>query len=168
MLIPSLSQCKTNNMRTPGRTLVLVMAVLFLGSFSVSYGQMTIQGGNISMTISTGAAGGEPTPVTDATIALRFKLQTSLTKITVRTTCPGQRFNLAVVASSVPVGTPAPEVSLIDGMFDVDLIVSIPPKPPNANQTATLLYTASSTFAQGNSAELGNDVHTVTYTLTDQ
>ena len=120
------------------------------------------------MTVTTGVAGGQPLAVTNSSITLRYALQNRITKITVRTNCPGQSFNLAVVATSVPQGTAAPQVNLTNGMLDTDLIVSIPPKPPNTNQTATLLYTASSTFAQGNSAELGNDVHTVTYTLIDQ
>ena len=155
-------------MRTPGRHIALAIILLFLGCFSASYGQLTIRTGNISMTVTTGIAGGQPLPVTNSTISLRYALQNRITKITVRTNCPGQRFNLAVVATSVPQGTAAPQVSLINGTLDVNLIVSIPPKPPNNNQTATLLYTASTTFAQGNSAELGNDVHTVTYTLIDQ
>jgi hypothetical protein len=61
----------------------------------------------------------------------------------------------------------APEVDLVDGMLAVDFITNIRnQRPPNwTSDTITLRYTASATFAQGNSAEMGNDVHTVTYTL---
>jgi len=155
-------------MRPLTRTLALTILLLSVGGISGAYSQLTILGGNINMTVTTGVAGGEPIAVTNATISLRYRLQNRITKITVRTSCPGQRFNLAVVATSVPQGTAAPQVTLTNGMLAVDLIVSIPRRPPNTNQTATLLYTASSTFAQGNSAELGNDVHTITYTLLDQ
>jgi len=146
---------------------LMLLGSLFLG-VSWASAQLTVQGGNPTMTITTGVAGGSPVSVTDGSITIRYRLQNNITKITVRTTCLGQRFNLAVVATSVPQGTAAPQVTLTNGMLDADLIVNIPPKPPNRNQTATVLYTASATFAQGNSAELGNDVHTVTYTLIDQ
>lgn len=149
------------------RTLRTVLVALFLAS-GVSYAQLSVGGGNISMTVSTGIAGGEPVAVTNSAISLQYRLQSKITKITVRTNCPGQRFNLAVVATSVPEGTAAPQVTLTNGMLDVDLVVSIPKRPPNTVQTAALLFTASATFAQGNSAELGNDVHAITYTLIEQ
>lgn len=155
-------------MRTLTRTLILAAVFFFVDGVSVAYGQLSVLGGNINMTVTTGVAGGEPIAVTNSSITLRYRLQNRITKITVRTSCPGQRFNLAVVATSVPRGTAAPQVPLTNGMLAVDLIVSIPPRPPNTNQTATLRYTASSTFAQGNSVELGNDVHTITFTLLDQ
>lgn len=153
---------------TPRPIAVLLVLSGLLAALPAAYGQLTVMGGNITATITTGIAGGEPIAVTNSAATLRYRLQNTITKITVRTSCPGQRFNLAVAATAVPQGIAAPQVTLSNGMLDVDLVVSIPPKPPNANQTATLLYTASATFAQGNSAELGNDVHTVTYTLLDQ
>lgn len=153
------------NLRSIGALLGLT---ILLTAVPDAYGQLTVMGGNITATITTGIAGGEPIAVTNASVTLRYRLQNSITKITVRTSCPGQRFNLAVVATAVPQGTAAAQVALLNGMLDVDLIASIPPRPPNPFQTAALLYTASATFSQGNSAELGNDVHTVTYTLIDQ
>ncbi len=153
-------------MRTLRSALASAIALFLVGG--ISYAQLSVGGGNISMTVSAGIAGGEPVAVTNSSISLQYRLQTRVTKITVRTNCPGQRFNLAAVATSVPQGTAAPQVTLTNGMLDVDLIVSIPKRPPNTVQTATLLFTASSTFAQGNSAELGNDVHAITYTLIEQ
>lgn len=146
----------------------LLCLTLLINAVPRAYGQLSVMGGNMTATITTGIAGGQPVAVTNSAITLRYRLQNTVTKITVRTSCPGQRFNLAVVATTVPQGIAAPQVTLSNGMLDVDLIVSIPPRPPNQNQNATLLYTASATFAQGNSAELGNDVYTVTYTLLDQ
>jgi hypothetical protein len=58
-----------------------------------------------------------------------------------------------------------PAVALTNGMLAVDFITSIPGAAGWTTVTPTLQYTASATFAQGNSADLGNDVHTVTYTL---
>jgi hypothetical protein len=52
-------------------------------------------------------------------------------------------------------------------MLATNLITNIPAGFFNF-ATATLNYQASATFAQGNSAELGDDVHTVTYTITAQ
>ena len=147
---------------------IILSLTAILAAVPDACAQLSVIGGNITATITTGIAGGEPVAVSNSSVTLRYRLQSAITKITVRTSCPGQRFNLGVVATAVPQGVAAPQVTLVNGMLDVDLIVSIPPKPPSQNQNATLLYTASATFAQGNSAELGNDVHTVTYTLIDQ
>ena len=46
-------------------------------------------------------------------------------------------------------------------------LTEIPPGLPFLGVT-TLQYTASATFEQGNSLDLGDDIHTVTYTITDQ
>jgi hypothetical protein len=125
---------------------------------------LRVQGGNITMTVTTGVAGGQPASVTNSTTSLRYRRQAVITKITVQTTCPGQRFNLSVIATAATGGTAQPTVNLLNGMAAVDFITNIPSTGAN-NKTATLRYTASSTFAQGNSTELGNDVHTVLYTL---
>ena len=105
--------------------------------------------------------------VTDAASSLQWMKQNVITKITVSTACPGQRFTLTVIATNLAYGVAAPQVTLYNGMLATDLVKSIPPGNPQ-NKTCTLQYTASSTFAQGNSTELGNDVHAVTYTLVAQ
>lgn len=128
---------------------------------------MTVNGGNITMTITTGAPGSEPIPIMNSTTSLRYRRTLWAQKVTARTSCPGQSFNLTVVASNVTSGTAAPTVNLVNGMLATNLITNIPAGFFNF-ATATLNYQASATFAQGNSAELGDDVHTVTYTITAQ
>ena len=125
-------------------------------------------GGNITMSISTGVAGGALTSVVNTTITLSYRRQNALAKVTVATSCPAQSFTLKVLATSVTDGTGAPEVNLVNGMPATDFITSIPAKPPANVITCTLQYTASATFAQGNSTEDGNDVHTITYTILAQ
>jgi hypothetical protein len=68
----------------------------------------------------------------------------------------------------VTYGVAAPPVSLTNGMLAVDFITDIPSTGAWTRDTPTLQYTASATFAQGNSAEMGNDLHTLTYTLVVQ
>jgi hypothetical protein len=121
--------------------------------------------GNPTLNITTGAAGSEPIPVVNTATRLRYWRQAAISKITVRTTCPGQSFTLKVRATGVTRGVAAPEVTLVNGMLGVDFITNIPSAGAWTSTTPTLRYTASATFAQGNSAEEGNDVHTVTYTI---
>ncbi len=121
--------------------------------------------GNPTLNITTGAAGSEPIPVVNTATRLRYWRQAAISKITVRTTCPGQSFTLKVVATGVTRGVAAPEVTLVNGMLGTDFITNIPRTGGWTSTTPTLRYTASATFAQGNSAEQGNDVHTVTYTI---
>jgi hypothetical protein len=121
--------------------------------------------GNPTLNITTGAAGSEPIPVVNTATRLRYWRQAAISKITVRTTCPGQSFTLKVVATGVTRGVAAPEVTLVNGMLDTDFITNIPRTGVWIYVTVTLRYTASATFAQGNSTEQGNDVHTVTYTI---
>jgi hypothetical protein len=106
--------------------------------------------------------------VTISSNTLNYRRQVLPSKITVSTSCPGQSFNLRVIALSVPDGVAAPAVDLVNGMAAVDFITNIPARPPNTRRSCTLQYTASATFAQGNSAEVGNDVHTITYTILAQ
>jgi len=131
-------------------------------------GQIQVNGGNITMSISTAFPGSEPVAVINTLTSLRYPRENVVTKITVRTNCTGQNFGLSVVALAVGGGTAAPQVVLINGMPDTDFITGIPGRPPGGFMTATLQYTATATFAQGNSTELGDDVHTVTYTLIAQ
>lgn len=147
---------------------LITCVILLLMHAPCARAQFSVGGGNPTLSVTTGMAGAQPLSVTGTANSLRYRLQNSITKITVRTVCPGQNFNLTVVATAVPYGVAAPTVNLINGMLDTDFITDIQVKPPNANQTASILYTASATFAQGNSAELGDDVHTVTYTFIEQ
>jgi hypothetical protein len=128
--------------------------------------QVTVRGGNITLTIATGIAGGQLTNVVNTITTLRYTKQARISKITVATACAGQRFNLQVVATSATRGTAQPAVMLINGNPAVDFIRDMP--RTGGAGTCTLQYTASATFAQGNSTELGNDIHTVTYTIQAQ
>lgn len=128
--------------------------------------RLDVQGGNVTLSITTGLAGAEPLAVTNTATNLRYRRQSYLQKVTVQTSCPGQNFNLSVIATNVTDGVPGSEVSLVQGMPALDFISNV--STGGGFATATLNYTASATFAQGNSAELGNDVHTVTYTISAQ
>lgn len=129
--------------------------------------EITVNGGNPVLSVSTGTPLGGPTPVVDISTNLSYRRQGVISKITVQTVCPGQKFTLKVLALSVTGGTAQPEVTLTNLMPPTDFIRDIPSTGVR-NRSCTLQYTASSTFAQGNSVELGNDTHTVTYTLVAQ
>jgi hypothetical protein len=149
---------------------VLLVIVLFATAIlatetQAQAGTITIPNGNITMNITTGAAGSQPVADVDVTGTLRYWRKAAIAKVTVQTSCPTQAFTLKVLATGVVRGVAAPEVTLINGALAVDFITSIPSAAGWTSATITLQYTASATFAQGNSAEMGNDVHTVTYTL---
>jgi len=146
-----------------------MIAVLFGVFASQALAQLTLRGtANPTISITTGTAGGTMTSVVNTSSSIRYTRQSVITKITVRTSCPSQAFTLQVLATSVTRGVAAPAVTLTSGMAAVDFITNIPNTAGWTTATPTLQYTASATFAQGNSAELGNDVHTVTYTLQAQ
>lgn len=152
------------------KAVVLMLLSVMFSAFQIElYAQppVKINGGNVAMTISTGLPGGELVAVVNTSTTMSYRRESYLTKITVSTSCPGQDFTLRVVATSVTAGTAAPEVTLTHGMLAADFITNIPTRPPNSG-SCTLRYTASATFAQGSSAEVGNDVHAVTYTILAQ
>jgi hypothetical protein len=145
-----------------------LLAVLCAAGAAVQIrAQISVQGGSPLMSITAGTAGAQPVAVTNVATSLRWRRQNVITKITVSTSCPGQRFSLTVLATNLTYGVAAPQVTLFNGMLATDFVKSIP-TGGTLNKTCTLLYTASSTFAQGNSTELGNDVHAITYTLAAQ
>jgi len=129
-----------------------------------------ISGGDQLMTVTTAVIGSEPVAVTNTLTTLTYsRVSGQLSKITVTTVCLGQHFTLRVLATgTLTNGTAAPQVTLTNGMAATDFIRDILKTGQKDNNTATLQYTASSTFAQGNSAELGDDVHTVSYTIVAQ
>lgn len=128
---------------------------------------IAVNGGNQTITITTAVAGAEPTSVMNTSCTLSYQKQSVLSKISVSTSCPGQRFGLNVLATSVTNGTAAPSVTLSNGNPATDLITSIPKTGPKTG-TCTLQFRASATFAQGNSTDLGPDVHNITYTILAQ
>ncbi|MBM4162370.1 MAG: hypothetical protein FJ217_14875 [Ignavibacteria bacterium] len=153
-------------MRKPWRLACLLSVCLLAlaSTLSEAHAQISVRGGNPTLSITTGFPGSEPIPVVNVATSLRYRRQAQIAKITVTTSCPGQSFTLKVLATNIDQGVAAPEVTLFQGMLDTDVITNIP-SAGFVWTNATLQYTASATFADGNSAELGNDVHTVTYTL---
>lgn len=128
---------------------------------------IAVNGGNATLSITTGTAGGQLVSVINTATTLSYQKQAALAKISVSTSCPGQKFSLSVVALNVTKGVAASTVTLMNGSPAVDFITNIPATGAK-NASCTLQYTASSTFSQGNSIELGDDVHTITYTIQAQ
>jgi len=149
------------------RSFALVGILWAAGGLTHLRAQISVQGGNLLMSVTTGTAGAQPVAVTSTATTLRIRRETVVTKVTVSTSCPGQRFSLAVLATNLTSGVAAPQVNLVNGMPAADFILNLPTNG-TLNKTCTLRYTASATFAQGNSTELGNDVHSITYTLVAQ
>lgn len=148
--------------------LILVL-VFFFTRTTAQTGAITLAGGNQTMNITSSVMGAEPTVVMNTSATLQYWRQAVNAKITVATLCASQSFNLSVVATGVSRGNAAPAVDLTDGMPAVDFITDIRRVPSSwTSATATLQYTASATFSQGNSAEMGNDIHVVTYTIVAQ
>jgi hypothetical protein len=146
-----------------------IFALVLCASATAGAQEVRVQGGNQLLQITTALPGQEPTVVVNTATSLRYRRQPQTSKITISTNCPGQSFTLRVRAVSVQDGTPAPAVTLTNGMPAADLIRDIPGQAINPpNRRATLEYTASATFDQGNSTELGADAHVITFTLVAQ
>jgi len=129
---------------------------------------IAVQGGNQIIKLTGGTPIVDPMVSSNTTCTLQWKRPKNTAKITVSTICPGQKFTLKVYAINAQDGDAAPEVTLTTGMLAVDFVTNL-----NGNRTktytCTLRYTASATYAQGNSSELGgDDVHTVRYTILEQ
>ncbi len=146
---------------------LLVITVVFFVPGQSDAQQFTVRGGDPFLSITTGTAQGQPAPVQNTSCSLRWHTLNVVAKITVTTSCPSQHFSLSVLAVNLNRASAAPEVNLVDGMPAADFITDIQTGNPNP-RNATLRYTASATYEQGNSVDLGNDVHTVTYTLVAQ
>jgi hypothetical protein len=163
------SQRQTGHRRVESRWRFLFLragALLLFVTIGISHdleAQITLVGGNQILTVTTGSPGSEPLPVVNTATSMRISRQGVITKVTVSTICPGQKFTLKALATAPTKGIAAPEVTLINGMPDTNFITDIP-SGGAAFGRATIQYTASSTFSQGNSTELGDDIHTVIYT----
>ena len=141
---------------------LIVLGFIFVSKISAQ--AISITGGNQTMTITTGTAGGQPVSVLNTACTLTYRKQAAISKITVSTSCPGQDYNLSILATNVTRGVAAPQVSLVNGNPATDFITSIP-RTGFTSATCKLQFTASATFSDGNSAELGDDVYTITYTI---
>ena len=143
--------------------LILILAESVRGqTLSFAFG-----GGSTTLTISTAAAGSEPNDASDNASGLTWDGQGILSKITTVTSAPGQSFSLFVTLDVTSgSGTSLGEVELTDSMLDSDLLTGIPIASPTGS--GTLTYRARSAVSQGGSAEEGDDVHTITYTIVAQ
>jgi hypothetical protein len=150
-----------------GRRVLSLLILCVFGILSVSAQAIGVNGGSLTMSIASGTVEGMMLNVVNTTATLVYQKQNSIAKITVRTVCPGQNFNLEVTAINVTAGVAAPSVMLVNGNTAIDLIRDIP-KSGKKDATCLLQYTASSTFSQGNSTEENNDVHIITYTIQSQ
>ena len=136
--------------------------------------EFSLGGGSLTLTINTAVAGQEPSEVTDNLTEIHWDADFGVTaKMSVSTVCPGQSFSLYVeleVTSwgSGTQGTEQPEAQLTDGMMATDVLRDIPSTAPGREGYGTLTYRATATVAQGTSAEHGDDVHTITYTILEQ
>jgi hypothetical protein len=154
-----------NVRNTRSRTLLSLIAmsagILVITSSSVI--AQSLRGTAPRITVTTAVPGSEPTPVTSTSSQIRYSGKVYLSKITVSTLCPGQKFDLSVVATGSFSGHGSPvTVNLMTGALAADFITGI---PANSNQnTPTLQYTASPQFSDGT----GTDTHTVTYTQVAQ
>lgn len=129
--------------------------------------KIKIEGGSITLTISTATAGQEPNEVTNTTCGLEWECEEweveKNKKITVKTNLVSPKFTLKVLAIIDPTssGTAAGEVTL--STVAQDFVTSIP-AGSEVKGSCTLKYTASATAAQGT----GTDTHIITYTITTQ
>ena len=120
--------------------------------------ELSITGGNFTLSISAATAGSNPTDATDNTTTDLNWSTTDVAskKITVATSLASPTFTLKVVAQTVSSGTAAAEVTLSTTAADFVTGIS------TTIGTCDLSYTAQATAAQGT----GSDAHVVTYTLT--
>jgi len=119
--------------------------------------EAAVTGGDITLTINSATAGSQPNNATDATCHLNWTTNEAGKKITVETDQAAPTFTLKVTATGISGGTAAAQVTITDVAQDFVTAVS------TTVGTCALSYVASATAAQGT----GQDVHVVTYTLTN-
>ncbi len=119
--------------------------------------ELAISGGNVSMTINSATAGSNPNAVSDAITSIDWTTNEDLRKVTVETNLLAPVYDLTVQATGVVGGT-SPGVVALSTIGALDFITGI----SAGLGSATLSYGASALAADGT----GQDVHTVTYTIT--
>lgn len=131
---------------------------------------VALTGGPLTLRIDTAVPGGDLLPVTDSSTELSWSGGGgALSKITVETFCPGQSFRLYLgVQVTMGQGTMALEIELVNGMLPADLIRDIPRSGGDRDGTAMLTYRAVATVTDGSSSTEGDDLHSITYTITAQ
>jgi hypothetical protein len=131
-------------------------------------------GGPLTLSITSATAGSQPVGVSDNSTEIFWDADFGVTsKMTISTSVISQSFRLYILLTvtswaSGTAGTPQPEIELIDSMLDTDILRDIPPATPQRTGFGTLRYRASSLVSDGNSAENGDDLHTITFTIVAQ
>jgi hypothetical protein len=142
--------------------LILVLVGLMFATTSGIQAQ-TLRGTAPKITVNAAIPGSEPTPVSSTSSQIRYSGKSFISKITVSTVCPSQKFDLSVVATGTFTGHGTPlSVTLVNGMLAADFITNIPVFA--SQNTPTLQYTCAPQFSDGT----GTDTHTVTYTQVAQ
>jgi hypothetical protein len=119
--------------------------------------EVAITGGDITLTVNSAMAGSQPDHATNANCHLQWTTNEAGKKITVESDQASPTFTLQVEATGVSGGTAASVVTITDS--PTDFVTGIATTIGNCR----LSYTAIATAAEGT----GQDVHTVTYTLTN-
>jgi len=119
--------------------------------------ELSIVGGNITLTVATATAGSEPDADTDATTGLLWTSNVSAKKITIQTDLSSPTFTLNAVALGASGGTAASQVTVSTSAQDFITDVA------TTTGACTNQYTGSATAAEGT----GSDIHSVTFTITD-
>jgi len=143
---------------------ILIALALIASSGGVAFGSfipmvtdLTLSGGNITLTFSVPAPGSDPADATDTTTCdLSWNNDQGTSKITVTTNVASPTATLKVLAGNVVNGTAAGTITV--STTGQDFVTGV----TNGSGSCDLEYTATATA--GDSA--GSDVHTVTFTVT--
>ncbi len=123
---------------------------------------IVVEGGNVSLTVTSATAGQDPDPAVDQTTAnLSYRKGTGfpMQKITAETDRGSPLFTLKVEAVNVGSGNATGELTLVTTAQDLITDISTVPY-----KTADLKYTLVALASDGT----GTEVHTVTYTTLAQ
>ncbi|MGD0337199.1 MAG: hypothetical protein ABSB78_00260 [Bacteroidota bacterium] len=145
-----------------GVAFVLIFSHFYLVGQSMTMNITTPQ----TLTITTGSSIAQPSSVPNTTCILTYRPPAGYTyRITVQTNLATPKYTLTVTTTNPTRGTSAGTVSLSDGSTAAKNFITGITRQGTTRFTATLTYVASAKYSQGNTAELGNDSHTVTYTF---
>ena len=128
---------------------------------------IAILNGDVSLTITTAAAGQQPPAVTDETGQLEWTTLVTdpVKKIITQTNLASPSFTLTVRAVSVSAGDGTGAGAVVLSTTPADLVMDIPSGILAMDPgTCTLRYSASATANGG----AGTDNHFITFTITDQ
>ena len=148
-------------MRRVGR-LFLAVLVLLTWTGVAPAADLTVEGGDVSLSVSSATAGQDPDPDVDETTSdLKYKKDAvdPTMKVTVATNLGSPLFTMKIEAINVGDGNPTGE--LIVGTAAQDLITSI---TSEIFAFCDLRYTSIALASDGT----GTDNHTVTYTIIAQ